>query len=215
MGGDFKGTTLKAGGFNAHKWQEEAVATETIAIGDVLKVTDRLGNYPKVAKADADLSADGMGPLYIAATKGVSGSRMAILSRGAIFFNTTGATLGDPVFLSGTAGGITLTATGGNRRIGSVGKVGTVAAGGFVLFDGSAPSQQIIKTGTAAVAGAASVTVLAATIGGNFGGRRAFAICSTVSGVIHVTAYTWSTNDLVITLSASYTGNVDWMVFLF
>lgn len=214
MGRDLKGMQVQPGGFNAHKWHEEAVAGATIAVGDVLKVTGRTGNYPNVAKADADVAADSTGPLWIAGTKGLLGQHMTILSRGIISFNTTGAAVGDPVFMSGTAGGITVTATGSNRRIGTVGKVGTVAAGGFVLFDGSIPAQQIIKSGVAAVAGATSVTVLAATLGGAFGGRFAFAMCQTVSGVIHATACTWSSDDLVITFSASFTGNVAYQVFL-
>lgn len=154
-----------------------------------------------------------VGSLYLALTSAASGDTVTVCPIGILNnLDTSGATAGDRVFLS-TAGAPTLTSptTGYVRVIGEVTGVGVSGTGLWNFTGGFQPDRYVLHTGSAAVSAAASVTVTNPQ-GLSRTGAPAWAIATTVSGVIHVTACTWSTNDLVITLSASYTGNVQWFI---
>ena len=184
-------------------------ATGTVATGNVVSCTGVNGAFLKAARASAAVAADVRGPLYMAAGPAASGSDFQAISQGVIEnVDTSAGALGDPVFLS-TAGGFSLTAVGFTRRIGTIIVVGTTD--GQILFDGGLSAGSTIKSGIAAVAGAVNVTVTAATLAGSFGGKPVTATTNTGT-TIHVLTAVWSTDDLVITFSASYTGDVTYSI---
>jgi hypothetical protein len=83
----------------------------------------------KVQKADADVS--GAAAMYVVKDAIVSGKQGRVYKawRSAANLNTNGATVGDPVYLSTTAGGWTLTApTALNARVQIVGRVAVVSS---------------------------------------------------------------------------------------
>jgi hypothetical protein len=130
---------------------------------------------------------------------------MLIANRGVITGTTTGRTVGDPVFLSQTAGGFVFTAVAGGRRVGTVVTVGAATVG-KIDFDGSTPTVPAFLSGLATVPnGTATVTILAATLGGSYGGRP---VVSTINaGAVGILSAVWSGNDLVLTTTANVTAD--------
>lgn len=214
MGSDMKGRRIKPGTINAPKWDEVGYSASAIAVGDLLKVVDVVGNYLQMAKADGDDASDVHGQLYVAMSKAAAaGQHFKIARQAVVTFTTTGQAVGDPVYMSATAGGYSFTPVGSHRKVGHVIKVGDSTTGKILVSPGS-PGSQSIKMGIAAVAGAATVTITAATLGGNFGGRPVVATPMTTDGTKYVVSATWSTHDLVITFSTSFTGNVAYAIGL-
>jgi hypothetical protein len=165
------------------------------------------GAYPTVTAADPTNAAQSRGRLFIARTAhNAASADVDCIPMGIIQdVNTNGATIGDPVYL-GASGAISLTPVGLGRKIGEVLKVGTTD--GEVYFDGApGASQSRIIAGTFDIAsGTNTGTITAATLGGSFGGAEVVATLNEVDGVVAVAAATWSTNDLVVTLTANTTG---------
>lgn len=89
---------------------------------------------PKVTKADADVA--GKGATYVV-REAVANGRIGVLVRKmkpvVTSLDTSGAAVGDPVYLSDTAGGITLTSVGSGQVVGRV--VTLSATVGKVAFD--------------------------------------------------------------------------------
>ena len=204
------GRQIMPGLKTATKAALRARATGTVAAGNIVGCTGIQGAYLKANRASAAVAADCRGPLFMALGGQVNGGDFMMISQGVIEnANTLGQTVGDAVYLS-TAGGYTFVPTGFTRKIGVVAVVSATI--GEILFDGGLAAGATIRVGIAAVVAATSVTITAATLTGLFGGQPVVATCATVSGTIHVTACTWSADDLVITFSASYTGNVYFMI---
>jgi hypothetical protein len=205
MGDDLKGRKVKPASKNADREDWRVIATEAITTDDILYIAGVEGQFFKVAVADKDTAASARGLLLVA--KGnqpeVGGELRAAPIACLDVIDTSGSAVGNPVYLS-DAGAHTLTrpTTGVVRRVGSVAKVGA-AGTGEVIFDGRATNQ--IISGTAEVANAQStVTVTAATLGGNFGGMPVVASMMENDGTaVTLESAAWSGHDLVITLTGA------------
>jgi hypothetical protein len=76
----------------------------------VVYITGATGDLPNIALADADSESTAAGTLgFVAENIAASGSGFVIIAGTVKGFNTSGLTLGAPVYLSGTAGGFTTT----------------------------------------------------------------------------------------------------------
>lgn len=223
---DIKGRRLRTGISSPSGMRLDCVAIETITKNQIVYVDSTnavsgisnraLGVEVKrrVGVATNATKVKSHGELLIALHDAAAGKRVVCCPIGVLKnLDTSASTKGNAVYL-GTAGAPTLTAAGFRRRIGTVSIVGAAGTGSVTFnpsFVDSAPLMPII--GTAAASGT-TVTVSAATLGGSFGGSPAFATCASTSGTIYVVSCTWSTNDLVITFSASFTGNVNYQVWV-
>lgn len=228
MARDIKSRRLKPGVSSPSGMRLDCVAIEAIAKNQIVYVdsvnavvgisSKALGTEVKrkVGVATNATKAKAHTELLIALHAASSGQRVICCPIGVLKnLDTSGGAKGDPVFL-GTAGLPTLTSTSGfQRRIGTISIVG-VSGTGAVSFNPAFVNEtaRTVLVGTAA-ASAASVTVTDPFgIGASITGSPAFATCATVSGVITVTACTWSGNNLVITFSASFTGNVNYQIWV-
>jgi len=137
-------------------------ANEAISKGNVLYVAGVDGGFHRLGKADKDTAAKARTTLYFALHDVPSGQH----GRAALFgviegVDTSGSTIGNPVFLS-ASGGVTLTKpmSGDVRVVGSVAKVSATA--GEVDFNGatvtiSRPHAGLVIAVTKATAGAAGL----------------------------------------------------------
>lgn len=103
-------------------------ADGALAKHDIVVISGHYGSqsaYPKVKKADSDTAVLSTDLLGITLHAAADGDEVVIVPWGFIpNVNTNGATIGDPVYLSGTAGGWTLTAPDIRRvRVGTVARV--------------------------------------------------------------------------------------------
>lgn len=221
---DVQGTRINATGIRSNVDTRQVIGDATaLAVGDIVYVSGRDGNRLKVALASQAAATTSFGQLLSVRTPsspGLGGNKplyaAEALKCGLVNFLTTGASVGDPVYLS-TAGTATLTkpTTGVVRRIGTVVVVGTLAAGGAYLFDGTPPTvgtranQSPVVSIVKALSNAAGITITAAELGGNYGGAGLMACCNTASNARYVQSAAWSGHDAVIVLSgASYTGDL-------
>lgn len=192
--------------------------TTPLSGADLSTTTKGYSIRRKVGVATNATKKKSHGELYVALTAAAAGDTVevcpiAILNN----LDTSGSALGNPVYLS-TAGLPTLTATGFQRRIGTVIFVGT-AGNGLVDFDPRCvvPNHLVTITGTATVlSGAQTVTITAATLGGTFGNSPAWAALAETDGAIAITSVTWSADDLVVKTTANVTANrvVRWFVMV-
>lgn len=207
------GRSILPGAKYMSKLSMRGIAGEAIEAGNICYVSAVGAAYPTVMLASTATPAEARGQLFVARGPApAAGSLLELLPITVIDeVNTNGATIGDPVYL-GADGVISLTASGIRRKIGTVAKVGTTD--GEVLFNGAPVAGGQVIAGLAAVSAAASVTINAAALGGSFGGKAVVATTNTSSGGVYVLRATWSTDDLTITLSGSFTGNVAYFIFL-
>lgn len=130
--------------------------------------------------------------------------------------DTSGATLGDPVYLS-TAGLPTLTrpTAGYPRVVGEVIGVGAVGVG-LWNFTGGQPIDNPILTGVAVVtSGTATVTVANPFgLGAALTGRPIWSSLVEAEAGEGMSAITWSTNDLVITTIGNTAADRDVRYFI-
>lgn len=128
--------------------------------------------------------------------------------------DTSGATKGDPVYLS-TGGGVTLTApTGGayQRIVGEVIGVGVAGTGLWTfspaqVSSGLGASYGNIITGTATITNGTATVTVSAPLGVGGGGAPAWAVFIADDGVLVVNSVVWSTDDLVINASGNTTAD--------
>jgi hypothetical protein len=97
---------------------------------DVVYISDQSGAYPKVTQADADTYVAGASPLYLAENgASADGDELSVIRFKVLDnFDTSAAALGDVVWLSSTAGGVTLTQPAPGKAAVPVGYVHQVAA---------------------------------------------------------------------------------------
>lgn len=101
-----------------------AVAGGTIVAGNIVCVTGNSAAHLKVERADADTGALARNLLFVAMHGAATGQQVRLSEITCLRnVNTNGATIGDPVFLSGTAGGWSLTAGAIPVAVGIVVKV--------------------------------------------------------------------------------------------
>lgn len=216
------GRKLKPASHDAAKFDFKAYATETIAQYDILVVTGRQGAWPRVAKADAATAAHARARLYMARS-GSAANKFLVASPLALIkdVDTSALAVGDSIFL-GTAGQTSTTTTGFGRRIGTVVKAATVVNGGAIEFSGfagggSGAGNGVLVGTTSFASGNNAVTVTNPfALGATLTGRPAGACLNTADGTTTIASVVWSTNDLVITRSASpaTTPTVAYWVFL-
>lgn len=93
-----------------HGARAEVILGGTVSENDIVIPNAMSSRLMQVIRADADAILTSRGFLWVALENGVSGEKIEVapwrVVRNVV---TTGATVGDPVFLSGTAGGWTLT----------------------------------------------------------------------------------------------------------
>jgi len=154
------GGKIRSGTKNARRYEFECVATQAIAAGDICYASDVTGHFWKATKADADSPVTANGILLIAKHRVTSGKRGRFAMIGTIDADVTGADVdtsaspvGSRVFLSGTAGGWSLTTTGVGRVVGTVLK--SSATVGQIQFNGliNTPDQHGNPAASAAITG--------------------------------------------------------------
>ena len=203
MGIDVAGHRLLPMDENAGKIAFKCVADETITKNAIVFISGSNGTSFKVQNADADVQAEASGILLVAIHDAASGKVVRCKPIGTMRrVNTNGATIGDPVYLSATAGSFSLTPVGLTRKVGEVTAVSATV--GKIAFDGlSISSGHRFQSGTGAVAdGETTATITAATLGGTYGGKNVFVtVRETATNSVSLRSATWSTNDLVVTVS--------------
>lgn len=188
----------------------EAVATAAIAKNDIVIIDGVTGVIPKASPADADNNVTGQ--LFVAAGKAAAaGDKLYLLPYRVVSDVATTGAVGDPVYLSTTAGAFTQTKPAGADDIpvivGVVLKVDGTA--GVVRLDPGKTVRGLMKVGTADVAsGDSSITV---ALGTNFAGGSAVATLkeATGSAILYVkfASIHDSTGVLTITFNAAPGGS--------
>lgn len=166
----------------------------------IVAITGLDGSYETVSKAQADVALD-RSMLWLA--KQDIWEYGEVVRWGRIDLDTSASAIGNPVYLSDTAGGVSLTAGTVPIVIGKVLNVATVANGGAAWIDLAAgqPSAQ-----TPAVDSTVVATITAA---GGSGGATAgtFSIASTLGD--EATAVSAAVQMLIVVSDAQYAGLAD------
>ena len=139
----FKATNFRAhAGIDSGRFKIRNATGENLSANDLVYITgtysDGTDNYPTVAKADSHATAaSNFHAVAIVDATFVSGQDgTALLAKEVTGLNTSGSTVGNPVYLSSTAGGWTLTRPTGGEFIQVVGHVSVVHSGsGRIAFD--------------------------------------------------------------------------------
>lgn len=214
MGSHLNGRWIKAANIENDKAAFGYIPNTTIAKFDILAPVGAEGTWLLMGKAAATAVATPAAKLFLSITPGsvrtVRSEKVSskMVSVGAITkVDTSAASVGDPVYLSDTAGGWSLTAGTFRRRIGTV--VAASATAGIILFDGNAPGSGIIS-GTATIPiGADSVTV---AMGAFVAGSPAVATVMQAASdatLTHIEHTGWDgSDDLVIEGNANATAAV-------
>ena len=147
----------------------KVLAGEDIGAGDIVYASGFLNDYIKVSKARADQAATYQASrLLVAKHRMSSGEYGVVLPWQMVAMTTTGAAIGDKVYLSDTPGALSLTAGTTEVVVGSVVGVGTPTSNpqGRALVapesgvSASPAYEAVISTETLSVAGTlASVTL--------------------------------------------------------
>ncbi len=138
-------------GLEANRFKVRNNSGSTIAINSLIYVTgtysDGTDSYPTIAKADSSVSLgsnfEAMGILSSSVDNNADGTALLSLEVGGL--DTSGSTVGNPVYLSTTAGGWTLTKPTSLEYIQVVGRVSVVhASTGRIVFDLSGNRESIV-----------------------------------------------------------------------
>lgn len=185
---------------------------------DVVYITGTVGAYLKVTAADADLAAMATQPLWLMTTPahvespekptGYANPMAMVVGTADAAVDTSSAAIGDPVFLSNTAGGWSLSPGTYRRRIGTVTKVH--ATEGEWFFDGRIGAG--ILTGTAIIA--TTNQDVAVTLPAALTGKPAWAVIigenplasppiADAGGALNVDRVFWDGADLKIEANAA------------
>jgi hypothetical protein len=214
---DLHGGNLKPAADKPRGAKWKTIPADVVSENNILYVQDVVGDVLKLDKADSGTLATVRGPLFIAshailATNGNDPSLIAydkILVTGV---DTSAASVGDPVYIDGVAGGYSFTKPTGDsfhRVIGYV--VKDSATEGSWFFDGSMGANVI--SGIIEVAnGQASGTVALSTA---LNGCPVVATMNEADGVIYVISAVIAAGTLTVTLSAGTSGirSVGYAVF--
>ena len=183
--------------------------SEAIAAGDIISVIGVQDDFMSVAKADANGAVTlNSSLLYVADYAGASGdyTPLALPWKVVTGINTASGTIGDPVYLSDTAGGVSLT-TGSIK----VGTVLTVATSGTAII---APGAMVSTSGTAY--GPSTSLIDGSAKNTDFEITQPAGTVLTDIGVVMTTALAGSSGDSVVSVGTSAGGqqicaNTDWM----
>jgi hypothetical protein len=186
-------------------------ADGAITANDIIAVSGQSGTFMKAAPADADSAVHARSMLMVAdfaVATGVIGS-FAVPWKLLQNQNTAAATVGQTVFLSNTAGGISLTA--GTLRV----PVGIVtsshASTGTILLAPSSFAGRVVA-GTISIS---SDTTGAAAVGATLDGLPVTAVANTENASRYVRSAVWNgSGTLTITMNGTFTGTVSYMIAL-
>ncbi len=158
----------------------EAVATAAIAKNDIVILDGVTGVIPKASPADADNNV--VGQLFVAAGKAAAaGDKLYLLPYRVVSDVATTGAVGDPVYLSTTAGAFTQTKPTGADDIpvivGVVLKVDGTA--GVVRLDPGKTVRGLMKIGTVVIPSGAAAPAADPTLGANFAGGTVIATFAT------------------------------------
>lgn len=220
---DLDGKRLKPGINHERGGRWRVIPTTAMSRYSIVTATGSSNGYLKVTKADADAAVSSRSTLFMcrhAVAAAEAGNpnlevctRMIMLGDAAGAVDTSAGTVGDPVYLSGTAGGWTLTASLSTaQRI--IGRVLVVSATvGAILFDGSIASGRLTLSGTAVILNTA--TTVAVTVGADYNGKPALACFNEADGTLYILSAIVAAGVLTITCSAGTTGDRDvgWVIF--
>lgn len=96
-----------------------------ISVNDIVIENGYTRGLKQVIRADADAVLTARGRLWVAlGAAGASGAEVRVVKRNRFTMNTAASAVGDPVYMSGTAGGVTLTAPAFPVQVGEVLSVG-------------------------------------------------------------------------------------------
>lgn len=205
-------TRIKPGTDTPNKFDFRVYCEAAINAYDILYVSGSQGDFLKVNKAINSTVAQTRGMLLMARSAGAANTYIRATAVGTIRdVDTSADTIGDAYYVGAVAGDVSKTSVGFGRRIGTVIKAATVANGGKILFDGfgfPAGGNNVVSGIATFTSASATVTVLAANIGGTgaggaaLGGRPVVACLNTTDTTNTILSAVWSGNDLVITRSA-------------
>lgn len=185
----------------------DGVAAAVIAQYDIVVATGVSGVVPKVSPADAD--ATGPGSLFVASGRALAAGGAMLLVPWAIVSDvdtSAAASVGDPVYLSTTAGGWTATRpTGPDDANIVVGHVMSISATvGVVRLEPNASAvKTLTRTATVTVANGATTATLA--LGAGWANAKVLATineATTVATVAVASAVVSGAGGLTITLTA-------------
>tara|TARA_R110002012_G_scaffold24499_5_gene81785 strand:- start:3139 stop:3963 length:825 start_codon:yes stop_codon:yes gene_type:complete len=162
--------------------------SEAIAAGDIISVVGMQDDFMSVAKADANGAVTlNNSLLFVADFAGGSGEYLPLALPWKVVtgINTASGTIGDPLYLSDTAGSVSLT---GSIKVGTVLTVaasGTaiIAPGAMVANSGAAKGGLISLVGSGAQDYTASLTQPAGTVLTDFGAVLTTAIAGSSGNV--------------------------------
>lgn len=222
MATDLDGRTVKPGIHYSTGDKLRFAPASAMSKYDILVGTGYANGYMKLSKADADALVSSTSKLYMNLSNvdagSDSGRGLATPWCVVTDVNTNGASVGDPVYLSGTAGGWSLTPGSKARVIGRVLKVS--ATEGAFLFDGSIGSDYgvLLAAGTDTIAaGQSSKAVLTGRT--DLDGAPAFAIVrqAVADGTLtHIVRAAWNgTGTLTVYGNGNATANTSIAYFVY
>ncbi len=197
------------------------ITNTTLVAGNIVIATSRVNGHMKVVKADADTAALTRGPLFLAihdvAVVKTNKPQARVVPMGLVTgVDMSAGAVGDPVYLSQTAGAFTLTApsalTAFKRAIGRVVTAAAANAGGAFLFGGLADGGDLnasslgkIVSGTLTVANGASTGT--AVVGTSLNGKPVVAQLQAADGTKYVMVSVVAAGTLTVTMSAAVTAD--------
>ena len=209
---DISGRKLKPCVDGSHE-RLRYVPAAAISKDDILIANGKVGGHVRLTKADSDLPLTARGKLYLA-THAIRSGDVGTDPNGYAAtwglitgVDTNSGTVGDLVYLSGTAGGWSLTAGTVPRVIGRI--IVKDATDGVIEFDGTLDSMGLLIPVTVTIA-AASASGTAA-VGTAFNGKPVFAMinqAATDGTLTHLLRANIAAGTLTVVGNANATADV-------
>ena len=207
MSADLDGRRIKPNIDHDRGARWRVIPNSTVAKYSVVVPVATSGGYMRMDLADADALATAQGVLFMARHPAVPVSTDPLLEVCVRMLvsdvDTSAGAVGDPVYLSGTAGGWTLNvANSATQRI--IGRVVSVSAStGSWLFDGSTGSARTAIAGSLNVANGTNAGT--AAVGAIYNGKPVIATLGAVDGTLGVAAAVVAAGTLTVTLTGNTT----------
>lgn len=228
MPSDLKGRKIKRANIDNSKSSVGYVPAAAVSKWDILVITGTSGRWYNMTPADADSARHASDKLFLATSpgrvetnpalkaNGVCVPEGAIIGTDALPVDTSAATVGDPVYLSNTAGGWSLTQGTHKRKIGRVARVN--ATTGIIAFDGRSPGAGILSREVTITATNTNVAIAfdATTAGAPFSVTvmGTAADNSVADATLTSARGYWSGNNLIIEGNAAATADTDIMIMV-
>lgn len=208
MSADLDGRRIKPNIDHERGGRWRVIPAANVSQYDIVYASGTSAGYMQVTKADADALATSRGTLFMCRHGATANGNDPLLEVNARMLvtgvDTSAGAVGDPVYLSGTAGGWTLTVgSSATQRI--VGRVITVSASaGAWLFDGSTNSGRTIVSSTLDIANGTDTGT--AAVGAIFNGRPVLATLNEADGTLSVASAVVAAGTLTVILTGNTTG---------